>query len=98
LFAALEKVVREQRVLYGKHMDITSYDGKRETHNPAGGTNFKQGCGSGSGLDPDSIGSFDPDSESGSGSGSRRAKMTHKSRNIFLKFHVLKCWMASFES
>jgi hypothetical protein len=35
--AALEKVVREQRVLYGKHMDITSYDEKRETHNPAGG-------------------------------------------------------------
>ncbi len=33
---ALEKAVREQRVLYGKHMDITSYDGKRETHNPEG--------------------------------------------------------------
>jgi hypothetical protein len=32
---------------------------------------------------------------SGSGSGSRRAKITHKSRK---KFHVLKCWMASFES
>jgi hypothetical protein len=40
--AALEKVVREQRVLYGKHMDITSYDGKRETHNPAGGTSKKK--------------------------------------------------------
>jgi hypothetical protein len=40
----------------------------------------KQGCGSGSELDPDSI-----------GSGSRRAKMTHKSRKI-QKFHVLsKC-------
>ncbi len=41
-----------------------------------------QGFGSGSGLDPDSIGPVDPDpdSESGSGSGSRRAKMTHKSR------------------
>jgi hypothetical protein len=38
---------------------------------------------SGSGLDPDSIGSVDPDSESGSVSGSRRAKMTHKSRNFF---------------
>jgi hypothetical protein len=35
-----------------------------------------------------------PDSESGSGS--RRAKMTHKSRKI-KKFHVLKCWMFSFE-
>jgi len=32
----LEKIVREQRVLYGKHMDITSYDGTRETHNPIG--------------------------------------------------------------
>ncbi|XP_023323397.1 ribosomal oxygenase 1 isoform X2 [Eurytemora carolleeae] len=32
----LEKILREQRVLYGKHMDITSYDGERETHNPAG--------------------------------------------------------------
>jgi hypothetical protein len=37
------------------------------------------------------------DLESGSGSGSRRAKITHKSRK-FLKVHVLKCWMASFES
>jgi hypothetical protein len=38
--------------------------------------------GSGSVLDPYSIGSVDPDPywESGSGSGSRRAKMTHKSR------------------
>jgi hypothetical protein len=46
---------------------------------------FKQGCGSGyvsgSGLDPDSIGSVDPDPEFGSGS--RRAKITHKSRNFF---------------
>eukprot|EP00088_Acartia_fossae_P035081 TRINITY_DN3609_c0_g1_i10.p1 TRINITY_DN3609_c0_g1~~TRINITY_DN3609_c0_g1_i10.p1 ORF type:complete len:524 (-),score=84.78 TRINITY_DN3609_c0_g1_i10:327-1862(-) len=33
---ALEKAIREQRVLYGKHLDITSYDGKRETHNPIG--------------------------------------------------------------
>jgi hypothetical protein len=24
--------------------------------------------------------------------------MTHKSRNFFLKVHVLKCWMASFET
>jgi hypothetical protein len=41
-----------------------------------------QGFGSGSGLDPYSIGPVDPDPylESGSGSGSRRAKMTHKSR------------------
>jgi hypothetical protein len=36
---------------------------------------------------PDSIGSVDPDSKSGSGS--RRAKITHKSRQIF-KVHVLK--------
>jgi hypothetical protein len=56
--------------------------------------------GSGSGLDPDSIGSVDPDpdSESGFGSGSRRAKTTHKSRQKFVKLHVLKSWMASFES
>jgi hypothetical protein len=51
-----------------------------------GGGGINQGCGSGTGsiLDPYSIGSVDPDpdpySESGSGSGSRRAKMTHKSR------------------
>eukprot|EP00088_Acartia_fossae_P053775 TRINITY_DN6138_c0_g1_i1.p1 TRINITY_DN6138_c0_g1~~TRINITY_DN6138_c0_g1_i1.p1 ORF type:complete len:508 (+),score=61.53 TRINITY_DN6138_c0_g1_i1:35-1558(+) len=32
----LEKILREQRVLYGKHMDVTSYDGTRETHNPIG--------------------------------------------------------------
>jgi hypothetical protein len=40
------------------------------------------GSGSGSGLDPYSIGPVDPDpySEFGFGSGSRRAKMTHKSR------------------
>ncbi len=50
-----------------------------------------QDCGSG--LDLDTIGSVDPDS----GSGSRRAKMTHKSRKK-LQVHVLKCWMASFES
>jgi hypothetical protein len=44
---------------------------------------FNQGCGSesGSGLDPDSIGSVDPDSESGSGS--RRGEMAHKSRKNF---------------
>jgi hypothetical protein len=34
-------------------------------------------------LDPDSIGSVDPDPDSESGSGTRRAKMTHKSRNFF---------------
>jgi hypothetical protein len=58
--------------------------------------------GSGSGLDPYSIGSVDPDpdpsSESESGSGSRRAIMTHKSRKKLVKVHILKCWMASFES
>ncbi len=42
----------------------------------------KQGCGSGSVLDPLSIGSLDPDPDPYSeyGSGSRRAKMTQKSR------------------
>jgi hypothetical protein len=38
-----------------------------------------QGFGSGSVLDPDSIGSVDPDSESGSGS--RRAKTTKVEKN-----------------
>ncbi len=52
--------------------------------------------GSGSGLDPYSIGLVDPDPYSESGF--RRAKMTHKSRKKFVKVHVLKCWMASFES
>jgi hypothetical protein len=42
-----------------------------------------QGCGSRSGLDPDSIGSVDPDPDSESGSGSRRAKMTTKVENFF---------------
>ncbi len=42
-------------------------------------------------MDPDSIGSVDPDPDSESGSGSRRAKMTHKSRQKFVKVHVLKC-------
>ncbi len=48
--------------------------------------------------DPDLIGSVDPGPDSESGSGSRRAKMTHKSKRKFVKVHVLKCWMASFES
>ena len=33
---ALDKILREQRVLYGKNLDVTSYDGQRETHNPEG--------------------------------------------------------------
>ena len=33
---ALDRIIREQRVLYGKNLDVTSYDGKRETHNPEG--------------------------------------------------------------
>jgi len=34
---ALEKIIREQRLLYGKNIDITSFDkDKRETHNPSG--------------------------------------------------------------
>ncbi len=53
----------------GKNQDPGSTSRIRHTAN--------QGCGSGSVLDPYSIGSVDPDSESGSGC--RRAKMTHKS-------------------
>jgi hypothetical protein len=43
-----------------------------------------------SGLDPESIRSVDPES------GSRRAKLPTKIENVE-KFHVLKCWMFSFE-
>jgi hypothetical protein len=64
----------------------------------------KQGCGSGSGLDPDSIGSVDPDSESGiwirnpeSGSGSRRAKIPTKVEKN-LKISCFEVLDASFES
>jgi hypothetical protein len=46
----------------------------------------KQGFGSGSGLDPDSIRPMDPDPYSESGAGSRRAKMTHKSRKKLRNF------------
>ncbi len=53
------------------------------------------GSGSGSGLDPYSIGPVDPDPDpdSESGSGSRRAKMTHKSRknSCFEVFDDLFC-------
>jgi hypothetical protein len=41
---------------------------------------ISQGFGSGSGLDPYSIGPVDPDPDPYSESGSRRARMTHKSR------------------
>jgi hypothetical protein len=52
------------------------------------GRREEQGCGSGSGLDPDSIGCLDPDpdSESGSGSGSRgskKKKMKIKSKPLY---------------
>jgi len=34
---ALDKILREQRVVFGKNLDVTSYsEGKRETHNPGG--------------------------------------------------------------
>ncbi len=55
----------------------------------SGSKNFSifQGCGSGSELDPYSIGSVDPNPYSESGSGSRRrAKMTHKSRKKLRNF------------
>jgi hypothetical protein len=44
----------------------------------------EQCCGSGSGLDPDLMGSPDPDCESGSGS--LREKMTHKNRKKLINF------------
>ena len=68
-------------VMLGHRVRDIAEQGRRfaiPTHN---GWRRNQGCGSGSVLDLDAIGSVDPDSESGSGS--RRAKMTHKSRNFF---------------
>jgi hypothetical protein len=49
--------------------------------------------------DPDWISSVDPypDPDSESGSKSRRAKITQKNRKKVKKFHVLKCWMFSFD-
>ncbi len=49
---------------------------------------FRQGFGSGSGLDPYSIGPVDPDPDPGG------QKLPTKVEKI----HVLKCWMASFVS
>jgi hypothetical protein len=46
-----------------------------------------QGCGSGSGSALICV----------AGSGSRRAKMNHKNRKKLKIFHVLECWMFSFE-
>ncbi len=53
----------------------------------------------GSNSKPDSIRSLDPYPDLEYGSGSRRAKMTHKNKQILTikKFHVLKCWMFSFK-
>ena len=35
------QILREQRVVFGKNLDVTSYtDGKRETHNPQVGNGF----------------------------------------------------------
>jgi len=31
-----DKIIREQRVLYGKNLNVTSFDGKRENHDPEG--------------------------------------------------------------
>ncbi len=53
------------------------------------GRGGKRGCGSGSDLDPDS--------NRVSGSGSRREKWPTKEKKN-KKFHVVKCWMFSFES
>ena len=39
--APLYQILREQRVVFGKNLDVTSYsDGKRETHNPGGRVEF----------------------------------------------------------
>jgi hypothetical protein len=80
--------------LIGTDPDPAFYAKYRSGSNPNPDQGFDQGCGSGSGtgsgsvLDPYSIGSVDPDPYSES----------DKSRKKFVKVHVLKCWMASFES
>jgi hypothetical protein len=56
---------------------------------------WNQYLGFGSGLDPDSIRSVDPYPDLESGSRSRQ-KMTQKNKKI-KKFHVLECWIVSFE-
>jgi hypothetical protein len=62
---------------------------------------MNQCFGFGSGLDQYSVRSVhpdtNPDSESRSGFGSKTAKKTRKNGEKFKKFHVLKCWMFSFE-
>jgi len=47
---------------------------------------FQLCCGSGSGLDPDSMESLDLYPDSKSGSGSRRAKMAHQNRKKLINF------------
>jgi hypothetical protein len=92
-------------VIHGRKLHVfPSFSEKlcKNISHPEALDSIYQGCGSGSGsvLDPYSIGSVDPDPDpySKSGSGSRRAKKTHKSRKKLVKVHGLKCWMASFES
>jgi hypothetical protein len=78
----------------------------------AGKFSRQQGCGSASGsgsawiririrfrMDPHEFELLDPDLDHHSKyeSGSRRAKMAHKNRKKVKNFHVLKCWMFSFE-
>jgi hypothetical protein len=53
-------------------------------HNIDTGT-FRPGCGSGYGLDPDSMGCLDPDSESGSGSRGKKKKKMKKNQNLYIK-------------
>jgi hypothetical protein len=50
-----------------------------------------QGCGSGSGLDPDSIGSVDPDP--GIRIRIQEGKNDPQKQKFVLKVHVLKCWI-----
>jgi hypothetical protein len=67
----------------GEHCAIDRVENGNPAHNRR---HFNQGCGSGSVLDPDSIGSVDPDPDSESASGSRQEKMAHNSRKKILKF------------
>ncbi len=77
----------DDRMVYTVHIYPSNPQRKHPALKPF--LNFFQGCGSGSGLDPDSIGSVDPDP------GGQKCPTKVETN---LKVHVLKCWMASFES
>jgi hypothetical protein len=88
--AASMKAVTETGIeLSNEERNLLSVAYKVRIHSRAAYSGSGQGCGSGFEL-------LDPDPHLESRSGSRRAKITHKYRKS-KKYHVLKCWMFSFE-